>query len=61
MLRTVSMVIFGERVDAAAIRKAWRELQHAGIYTSTEVAGEQSDLVPVIGRDESDADGLVAG
>ena len=40
MLRTVSMVIFGERVDAAAIRKAWRELQHAGIYTSTEVASE---------------------
>lgn len=54
MLCTISMAIFGERVDAAAIRKAWRELQQAGICTSTEVAGEQSDLVPVMGGTETE-------
>lgn len=34
--RTVSMVLFGERVDAIAIRRAWRELQRAGICTVSE-------------------------
>jgi lipopolysaccharide/colanic/teichoic acid biosynthesis glycosyltransferase len=47
ILCTISMVIFGERVDAAAIRKAWRELE------STEVAGEH-DLVPVMGGAETE-------
>jgi lipopolysaccharide/colanic/teichoic acid biosynthesis glycosyltransferase len=31
LLRTVPMAIFGERVSARAIRRAWHELQEAGI------------------------------
>lgn len=43
LARTVTMVLFGEGVDAIAIRRAWRELQQAGICTSLEPATEQSD------------------
>jgi lipopolysaccharide/colanic/teichoic acid biosynthesis glycosyltransferase len=45
VLRTVSMVVFGERIDARAIRRAWRELQQAGIYKVTEAAPAQSASV----------------
>jgi lipopolysaccharide/colanic/teichoic acid biosynthesis glycosyltransferase len=31
LLRTVPMAIFGERVSAAAIRRAWHELHQAGV------------------------------
>ncbi len=49
ILRTMSIVILGERVDAAAIRRAWRELQQAGIYRATELTAEPSDSVAFIG------------
>jgi lipopolysaccharide/colanic/teichoic acid biosynthesis glycosyltransferase len=34
LVRTVWMAIFGERVSAAAIRRAWYELQQAGICSA---------------------------
>ncbi|MBM3553323.1 MAG: sugar transferase [Alphaproteobacteria bacterium] len=34
--RTVSMVLFGEGVDVLAVRRAWRELQRAGVCTVKE-------------------------
>ena len=37
---TAPMVIFGERVSRAAIRRAWRELREAGICGSNEVLGD---------------------
>jgi lipopolysaccharide/colanic/teichoic acid biosynthesis glycosyltransferase len=42
MLCTVTMVTLGERVDAVAVRRAWRELRQAGICSSLEPAVEQS-------------------
>jgi lipopolysaccharide/colanic/teichoic acid biosynthesis glycosyltransferase len=44
-LRTVSMVILGERVDARAIRRAWRELRQAGVYKVTEATPAHSGSV----------------
>ncbi len=49
LLRTVPMVIFGERANAAAIQRAWRELQQAGICTSRELVAGPSDLVASAG------------
>jgi lipopolysaccharide/colanic/teichoic acid biosynthesis glycosyltransferase len=37
-LRTILVVIIGERVDAAAIRRAWRELHRAGVCRGAEKA-----------------------
>jgi lipopolysaccharide/colanic/teichoic acid biosynthesis glycosyltransferase len=37
--RTIKMVLLGEAVDAIAIRRAWRELQQAGICASPESGG----------------------
>ncbi len=45
LMRTVPMVIFGERANAAAIQMAWQELQQAGICTSRELASVESHLV----------------
>lgn len=49
VLRTISIVIFGERVDTAAIRRAWRELQQAGIYRTGALTEEQASSVSFIG------------
>lgn len=49
VLRTMSIVVFGERVDAAAIRRAWGELQQAGIYRATEFSIEQPESVSFMG------------
>jgi lipopolysaccharide/colanic/teichoic acid biosynthesis glycosyltransferase len=38
LARTVPMVLFGESIDAAAIQTASRELQEAGLCTSSEFA-----------------------
>jgi lipopolysaccharide/colanic/teichoic acid biosynthesis glycosyltransferase len=40
LVRTVLMVVFGERVNRDAIRRAWRDLREAGVCTSTEIAGQ---------------------
>jgi hypothetical protein len=45
LAHTVTMVIFGEKVDRAAIQHAWHELRQAGIC-KVEFASEQSDAVP---------------
>jgi lipopolysaccharide/colanic/teichoic acid biosynthesis glycosyltransferase len=44
---TVLMVLFGDRVDDAAIGKAWHELELAGMYTSADFADKQPDWVAV--------------
>lgn len=50
VLRTMSIVVFGERVDAAAIRRAWGELQQAGIYrAATERSVEEAESVSFMG------------
>ncbi|MDQ6703597.1 MAG: sugar transferase [Pseudomonadota bacterium] len=49
LAHTVQMVIFGEKVDTAAIQRAWQELRQAGICTLREFASEQSDSVPSMG------------
>lgn len=46
LAHTVQMVIFGEKVDTAAIQRAWQDLRQAGICTLGEFASEQSDCVP---------------
>jgi lipopolysaccharide/colanic/teichoic acid biosynthesis glycosyltransferase len=46
---TMRMVIFGEKVNSAAIQRAWRELREAGICISRESASEQTDSVASIG------------
>ncbi len=38
LLRTLRMLIAGERISAAAIRQAWRDLQSAGICGAGEWA-----------------------
>jgi lipopolysaccharide/colanic/teichoic acid biosynthesis glycosyltransferase len=48
LAHTVQMVIFGEKVDTAAIQRAWQELREAGICTLRE-SSEQSDSVPSMG------------
>lgn len=35
-LRTILVVILGERIDGAAIRRAWRDLRQAGVCRATE-------------------------
>jgi lipopolysaccharide/colanic/teichoic acid biosynthesis glycosyltransferase len=45
LLRTVLMAIFGERVSAAAIRRAWYELQQAGICIAPNSAASRHDGV----------------
>jgi lipopolysaccharide/colanic/teichoic acid biosynthesis glycosyltransferase len=39
MARTIPMVVFGESVSPDAIRRAWRELQEAGICSAKESTG----------------------
>jgi lipopolysaccharide/colanic/teichoic acid biosynthesis glycosyltransferase len=47
-LRTIAIVVFGERVDQAAIRRAWRELQQAGIYRKSEPDSDRHDSVSLV-------------
>jgi lipopolysaccharide/colanic/teichoic acid biosynthesis glycosyltransferase len=44
VLCTVAMVVFGEQVNDAAIRRAWYELRQAGVCTWTEVATERAPI-----------------
>jgi lipopolysaccharide/colanic/teichoic acid biosynthesis glycosyltransferase len=47
LLRTASMAIFGERVSATAIRRAWYELQQAGVCIApSSHAASRHDGVP---------------
>ncbi len=48
VLRTVPMVLLGERVNADAIRTAWRELEAAGVSTGRAAVGV--DAAPSTGR-----------
>ena len=41
LLRTVPMVLFGEQVDAVAIRQAWRDLEQAGVVAGKQVLARQ--------------------
>ena len=41
LFRTVQMLVSGERIHTAAIRVAWRDLQRAGICSSSELATGQ--------------------
>lgn len=41
LLRTVQMLVSGERINATALRVAWRDLQRAGICSSRELATGQ--------------------
>lgn len=49
------MVLFGERIDDAAIRHAWEELSEVGVCGSVGSASEQSGLVPFASREEPEA------
>jgi lipopolysaccharide/colanic/teichoic acid biosynthesis glycosyltransferase len=53
LLATVPMVIFGERPNAAAIARAWRELREAGICAPFQSAAE--DMHRVLDLRESKA------
>lgn len=53
---TISVVFFGERVDGAAIRRAWDELRQAGVCGSPgAAAAEPSGLVRLASRGETEA------
>lgn len=42
VMHTISIVLFGERVDAAAIHQAWRELNQDGICRSVDLSTESA-------------------
>lgn len=46
-LRTVPMVIFGERTNAKAIRRAWQDLRAAGICVAREAAADVAERASV--------------
>jgi lipopolysaccharide/colanic/teichoic acid biosynthesis glycosyltransferase len=45
LIHTVRMVVFGEKIDTAAIQHAWQELRQASICTSRGFVSEQADAV----------------
>lgn len=65
VLRTVSVVLFGERRNASAIDAAWRDLRRNGLYSPVAVVPQQAeqntapafpaaeDLRPALKRDQA--------
>jgi lipopolysaccharide/colanic/teichoic acid biosynthesis glycosyltransferase len=50
LARTVPMVLFGERTNSAAIARAWRDLQEAGVCSRTGIGSEDGRLATSSGR-----------
>ncbi|MGH8323716.1 MAG: sugar transferase, partial [Steroidobacteraceae bacterium] len=53
LAHTVAMVIFGEKVDTAAIQLAWQQLQEARICTARVSFSERCESVPHVGAAEA--------